>query len=287
MFLRSRSVILLYHRVIRLATDPWKMCVSPEHFSEHLQVLRKYKVVRLNQLQDQLTARSKFLRGLTVAITFDDGYADNLFQAAPLLERFEMPCTFFITSGYVGADQEFWWDELERIVWSYGSTSRERSQLYQTLYNEFRFLSHESRRERLDLWSIDSGVAGPARSSHRVLTTEELKQLAANPLFEIGAHTVTHPVLADQPVQIQRAEVRNSKKRLEELLDRPVASFSYPYGGLGHYSAKTVNEVGAAGFLRACTTEAHPVREGDSPLEWGRLNVTDMNGDQFEKFLLA
>ena len=287
MFLRSRSVILLYHRVTRLATDPWKMCVTPEHFSEHLQVLRKYSVVRLNQLQDKLNTQSKFLGGLTVAITFDDGYADNLAQAAPLLERFEVPCTFFITSGYVGSDREFWWDELERMVWSYDTTPQKRSQLYRSLYDELRFLSHESRRERLDSWGVDSGAAGPARSSHRVLTTEELRHLAANPLFEIGAHTVTHPVLADQPAETQRAEVRNSKQHLEQLLDRPVASFSYPYGGLGHYSAKTVNEVGRAGFLRACTTEAHPVRAGDSPLEWGRLNVTDMDGDQFEKFLLA
>jgi hypothetical protein len=52
----------------------------------------------------------------SVAITFDDGYADNLHNARPLLERYGMPATFFLTSGYIGREREFWWDELERLI---------------------------------------------------------------------------------------------------------------------------------------------------------------------------
>ena len=252
------------------------MSVTPEHFAEHLQVLQKYRLVHLDQIQP----RSKFFGGLSVAITFDDGYADNLQNAAPLLEKYDTPCTFFIASGYIGGDREFWWDELEQLAWPPGS-------LYRELYEQLRPLTHEMRCERLDALSLRFGTPSSVRSSHRPLTEADLLRLAAHPLFEIGSHTVTHPLLAAQSPHAQFAEVNESKKQLEALLDQALTSFSYPYGGRGHYSDITVQAVRDAGFLRACTTEGCPVRKRDSPFEWGRLNVTDMDGEQFEKFLLA
>jgi peptidoglycan/xylan/chitin deacetylase (PgdA/CDA1 family) len=259
------------------------LCVTPEHFAEHLQVLQKYRQVRL----DQIEPRSTLFGGLSVAITFDDGYADNLDAAAPLLERFEVPCTFFITSGYIGADREFWWDELERMVWRSDLSPEMRDQLYRDLYEDLRPLPQVARCEQLQSLSERLGAPGPVRPSHKALTGEELRRLAEHPLFDIGAHTVTHPLLAAHPLETQRAEVYESKQRLEELLDRPIESFSYPYGGRGHYSDATVRVVSEAGFLRACTTEPERVRRRDSPFEWGRFVVSDSDGDQFEKFLLA
>jgi peptidoglycan/xylan/chitin deacetylase (PgdA/CDA1 family) len=274
--LRARSVILLYHRITRLETDPWSMSVTPEHFAEHLHVLRRYRLVRLDQIQPPST----FFSGLSIAVTFDDGYADNLYNAAPLLEQFDTPCTFFIASGYIGGHREFWWDELEQIV----SPS---TPLYRRLYTELQPLPHETRCERFKSLSPRIPAPRPVRSTHRALTEAELLKLAAHPLFEIGAHTVTHPLLAAQPPHTQFAEIKESKQRLESLLNRPLTSFSYPYGGRGHYSDVTVQAVRDAGFLRACTTEGWPVRKRDSPFEWGRLNVTDMDGEQFENLLLA
>ncbi len=278
---RSRSVILLYHRITRLEPDPWSLCVTPEHFSEHLDVLQKYRRVRL----DRLEPRSRWLSGLSVAVTFDDGYADNLHEAARLLERFDTPATFFIATGYIGGNREFWWDELERIVFSSDAPPAQRDQIYRELYAELQPLPQAARCLRLDSLAHYFGAARASRQSHRVLTARELQQLGEHRLAEIGAHTVTHPVLAAQPDAIQYAEVSNSKTWLEELLGRPVTSFSYPYGGRGHYSDAAVRAVREAGFKRACTTEARPVRESDPPHEWARLNVTDLNGDQFEKFL--
>ena len=278
---RSRSVILLYHRVTRLEPDPWSLCVTPEHFAEHLQVLRRYRRVRL----DRLDPRSRWLGGLSVAVTFDDGYADNLHEAARLLEQFDTPATFFIATGYIGGAREFWWDELERIVFRSDASPCQRDQIYRELYDELQPLPHAARCLRLDSLAEYFGSGASSRPSHRVLTTPELQQLAEHSLFEIGAHTVTHPVLAAQPAALQHAEISNSKTWLEELIERPVTSFSYPYGGRGHYSDAAVQAVREAGFERACTTEARPVRESDSPHEWARLNVTDLNGDQFEKFL--
>jgi peptidoglycan/xylan/chitin deacetylase (PgdA/CDA1 family) len=117
------------------------------------------------------------------------------------------------------------------------------------------------------------------------LTREELQRLAADDLFEIGAHTVTHPLLSAQTVDAQRSELNDSKKWLETFLGRPVTSFSYPYGGSEHYSGETVRLAREAGFSRACTTTHRPVCSGDQPWEWGRIHVPDLNGDEFQKLL--
>ena len=90
---RSRDLILLYHRVARVDSDPWSLCVTPEHFSEHLEVLRKHRPIRLDQVKPS-GWRAGGSRA-SVAITFDDGYADNLYEAKRLLERYDIPATFF------------------------------------------------------------------------------------------------------------------------------------------------------------------------------------------------
>jgi peptidoglycan/xylan/chitin deacetylase (PgdA/CDA1 family) len=89
--------------------------VSPAHFAEHLEVLRRrYHPMSLADLDSALDKKSVPHRG--VVVTFDDGYADNLWNARPLLERVGVPATVFVTTGYVGQKREFWWDELERIL---------------------------------------------------------------------------------------------------------------------------------------------------------------------------
>lgn len=304
-YFRSRSVILLYHRVAEVNPDPWSLCVSPEHFAEHLEVLRRFRPVRLDWLG---TARAG--ARLNVAITFDDGYADNLYAAASLLERYDTPATFFIATGSIGAVREFWWDELERIVFqsadpwglvnhvsigdpipdNRGSESAfndSREDIHLALYQQLQPLAHGTRRLILDRMLAACGQQRAGRPSHRPLTSEELWRLASHELFEIGAHTVTHPLLAAQAPSVQQAELDNSRMWLETFLERPISSFSYPYGGRQHYSDATVEAVRRAGFQRACTTEARPMPGADDPWQWGRFHVPDMDGDEFEKFLLA
>src|SRR5438045_9462568 len=105
----------MYHRIADAAheSDPWGLCVSPARFAEQLAVLR--------ECGTPLTLRSlvrEHERGDVpsggIVVTFDDGYADNLHAAKPLLERFDVPATVFVTSGQIAKDGEFWWDGLER-----------------------------------------------------------------------------------------------------------------------------------------------------------------------------
>ena len=110
----KRVLILMYHRVVDLHSDPWYLAVRPRHFAQHLETLQRYThPTPLRQLSQDLLNGD--IEDRSVAITFDDGYADNLHNAKPLLERYGMPATFFLTSGYIGREREFWWDELERL----------------------------------------------------------------------------------------------------------------------------------------------------------------------------
>jgi peptidoglycan/xylan/chitin deacetylase (PgdA/CDA1 family) len=294
--------VLLYHRIAHVDPDPWSLCVTPEHFSEHLDVLRHWRRVRLDQVgcSGGRTGAGR----LTAAVTFDDGYADNLHEAARLLMRSDTPATFFLATGYTGGTGEFWWDELERIVFhpdgnrvpfnhsaggmelEYDPNLPARS-TYFKLYEKLQPLAHNRRRHILDRLLEWNSLAAQGRESHRALTSDEVMRLSSEGLFEIGAHTITHPLLAAQGLGSQYEELGGSKAWLEKLLAKPVTSFSYPYGGSGHYTRETVRAVADCGFAQACTTSAHPVNRNDKPHELPRFNVTDMDGEQFERFLFS
>ena len=107
------ALILGYHRISVAEYDIYDVCVSPENFAAHIQALRQYaNPISLTKLVQCL--RHGVLPPKSVAVTFDDGYTDNLYVAKPILEKYAIPATVFICTGYMG--KEFWWDELEHLV---------------------------------------------------------------------------------------------------------------------------------------------------------------------------
>jgi len=112
--LRGRAVILLYHRVARVTDDPHQLSVTPRHFREHIKYLKNnYEVVSLQ------TLHTDFLKGVLrnrVAITFDDGYADNFVHALPILEEYNVPATIFVVAGKIGASESFFWDKGTQLI---------------------------------------------------------------------------------------------------------------------------------------------------------------------------
>jgi peptidoglycan/xylan/chitin deacetylase (PgdA/CDA1 family) len=105
----------MYHRVAVPEADIWDIAVSPANFEQQLQVLQQSgHVIPLEDLAKGVKNNS--LKRNSISITFDDGYIDNYQVAKPLLEKYGLPATFFITSGNVGQAKEFWWDELEHLI---------------------------------------------------------------------------------------------------------------------------------------------------------------------------
>jgi peptidoglycan/xylan/chitin deacetylase (PgdA/CDA1 family) len=311
----------MYHRVTELDRDPWQLCVSPKHFDEHMKVLKKYG--NLAQMQEMgRTLRSWSLGHKQIVVTFDDGYADNFYNAKPILERYKIPATFFVVTGAIDKNEEFWWDELERIIlhspilpeqfkitihkndyfWPLKpSVSKEihnyaqsahsipenntvlaYDQLYYVLWNILSRLSFEKRKTVLQEIASWAGQTMTVRTSHKIMTKEELLNLARVPLFEIGAHTQHHPTLSYLNIDEQRQEIEESKKFLEATLGRPIHSFSCPHGV---YTADTVKLLRELGFKASCICVAKQVvRKGD-PLLLPRFMVFDWDGQTFEQKL--
>jgi len=114
--LLRKTLILMYHRVIDLEHDSFKLAVSTQHFLEHMEVLNRYfNPISLTQLAATLKEGKELVRN-SVVITFDDGYADNFIYAKPILERTDVPATIFVAANHLGKEVEFWWDRLERMM---------------------------------------------------------------------------------------------------------------------------------------------------------------------------
>ena len=322
--LGPKALILLYHRIADPGIDPYLLCVSPQHFAEHLAVLTQhYTPLSLQQCvagmdQGRLPRRA-------AVITFDDGYADNLYAAKPLLERHGFPASVFITTGQISNPREFWWDELEKVflqpgtlpqllemeidghthLWDLDGATQyteeqfrmhcakpadddtppnPRFELFHTIHKLLQGLPSGPRTAKMDALLKWSGASRKARPSYRALSTDELTTLARTSLIDFGGHTVTHPHLPEQELAIQREEILSGKNSLEQLTGRAVHSFSYPYG---FYSDPTIELVREAGYSSACTCSERPTRCESDPFQLPRVMVRDWDGDEFDRRLYA
>lgn len=311
----------MYHRVAPQDVDPWSLCVTPEHFEAHLQALGKHATpISLQELaqvhqQGEIPHRA-------VVVTFDDGYANNLHHAKPLLEKYNIPATVFVTTGYLDQQREFWWDELEQALlqpgelpqqlcltingkehqWELGTAANytqadyhqdyqrqawqaptgSRLNFYYSLWQQLQPLE-TSRRLPLVDEILDWADAEPkARPTHRCLSSAELRTLEQGEVVEIGAHSVTHPSLAEQTVAQQKAEIQRSKDHLEKVLAHSVNSFAYPFG---NYTAQTVDLIREMGFTCACSTVPETVWQQNDKFLLPRFEVHDWSGKEFTQKL--
>jgi peptidoglycan/xylan/chitin deacetylase (PgdA/CDA1 family) len=256
--------------------------------------------ISLSNLVQHLKAGS--LPPKAIAVTFDDGYADNLYQARPALEKYDVPATVFVCTGYQG--REFWWDELERLVmssqaglgtlrlevgeshfsWKQPVASDEapgpevRRQFRRALYHFLLPLTVQDQFHTMDIIRHWAGVSADETAAARALNHTELLQLVAGGLIELGSHTRHHLMLPRISLEQQRVEIIAGKQDLEELLGRPIAGFAYPNGRASGDIKSIVRE---AGFRFACTSLHNVVRAGSDLYELTRFWQKDVDGDKF------
>lgn len=319
-----KGLILLYHRVCDIPLDPFWLAVRPERFAEQMEVLRRNaSPMPLGELIE--ASRNGTLPDRSVAVTFDDGYADNLYHAKPLLERHGVPATIFIASGFVGTKREYWWDELTRLFlgppalpdtlvldvngisnqwripegvsdragpreqyrdWNVLSEDFSgRHSVFRSLHQFFRSLGPEEQRSALEQIRTWAGVSVIEQPPPSSLSHEELACLPAGGLLEVGAHTVNHPVLALLPLDAQQSEIQRGKAELETILGDQIRSFAYPFGTSSDYSMETVRTVRNAGFDYACAVNADVVWRRTDPFQLPRFVVRDWDGEEFEREL--
>jgi peptidoglycan/xylan/chitin deacetylase (PgdA/CDA1 family) len=307
----------MYHRVAHVSPDPWGLCVSPSHFEEHLQVLRRQgHPIPLLRIADA----TRRLPPGALAIAFDDGYADNALNAMPLLERFRVPATVFVTTGWLDEAREFWWDDLERVLllpgrlprslrmvvegstyeWDLGDAHTyaidEAAQhmawraweppptAHHRLFLQLHAVLIRARPAAQATAVADlltwAGAERTGRQTHRPLTTADIRALDASGLVEVGAHTVTHPSLAMLDAREQAGEIQQSKSHLEHILSHPVNGFAYPFGRPSDYTKQTVAQVRASGFRYACSTSPGLVKPASDRMRLPRIQVHDWDGAQ-------
>jgi peptidoglycan/xylan/chitin deacetylase (PgdA/CDA1 family) len=308
-----KPLILNYHRVADEPVDPWGLAVSPARFAAQLQFLRRTRrPLPLTKFVSAFVAGT--LPANAIAVTLDDGYADNLFAGKPLLAAADIPATIFLATGCLDRPEEFWWDELARLVlledgpqkleivvrgkvlqFAFGRPSapgagawrtwlprRRRRRAHRAIWRALRPLDNQER--GLLIAEIRSKLAGRhyQPGSGRAMTRDEVRMLADDGLIMIGAHTVTHPALTAIGTDARRREIAESKAACEALIGKPVPGFAYPYGDLDERVRSAVEE---AGFTFACSTRSGPVTAKSDLLTLPRVAIGDWDGDAFERAL--
>ena len=262
---RARLSVLIFHRVLP-RRDP---LFPGEIFAEPFAALMNHVASRFRVLvlRDAVQALAQgTLPARAMAITFDDGYADNLEIAAPILQRNRVPATVFVATGYL--DGGCMWNDL--VIQAFRATQRASVDLRSIGLGTFQLDSHQNRRAAIDqvLAHLKYLAVEDRRDrAERVLraaevdaprelmlTRESVRALHAAG-FDVGAHTVTHPILARLPTDAAWDEIRQSKVDLEALTGKSVDLFAYPNGKPGtDYSPDHVRMIREAGFEAAFTT---------------------------------
>jgi len=274
-----RAVVLLYHRVAEPEHDPLALAVSPANFAAQVDALRS-RIVPLEQI-----ASGDFPDG-AVAITFDDGYADNL----PALRGIDVPVTVFISTGHVEEGRAFWWDELSRLLHTARADgpltvaldgdvrtwpARDAAQRAVAMRGLHAWLQAQSRaRIEAALAQVRAWAQAPDGEDPRPLTIDELRELAQH--VTIGAHGRDHLSLRWFPAEQQLAELERSRDDLTRWLGRAPTAFSYPYGVPGRDLDATTQAMAArAGYTLAVVNAPGEVGPGADPFALARVVAAD------------
>ena len=265
--------ILIYHRVLARPDPLFPGEVDAALFGRQLRLVKRFHTPlplaeAVQRLQDgSLPARA-------ACITFDDGYADNAQVALPLLQRHGLHATFFIATGYLDGGQ-MWNDTVIEAVRQAPAPVldlralgldclpvaelAQRQAAIAALLGQLKYLPF-ARRQQLAVQIRRQ--AGATAGAPAMLSTAQLRQLQAAGM-ELGAHTLSHPILSTLPEQEARLDIANGKHQLESLIQAPVTVFAYPNGKAGRdYGASHVAMVRGLGFKAAVATDWGVARPG-------------------------
>ncbi len=205
-----------------------------------------------------------------VCFTFDDGYRDNLHYAYPLFKRRGLPFTLYVPTAYPDGDGELWWMALEEVVartddeialqrdgetWRLPTaTVADKERAFEEVYWWLRALDEDAQRRGIRALAARYGVDLRTECREEVMTWDEIRTMAADPLVTIGAHTKDHYAIAKLPEPIAMDQMAGSADRIEQELGQRPAHFAFPYGDPGSAGPRDFALAAQAGFKTAVTT---------------------------------
>lgn len=275
-YLTSRILILAYHRVSSSIGDRAYMSLPAEVFERHIRFIKEnFEPVPLGEA---LKAVSKNDRGkIYAAITIDDGYMDNYLYAYPVLKKYGVPATIFLTTDFIGTRHVFWWDRIFNILLSPGAKDAKVTIDSKSFYlNSDGFRQTKMTADRLNAFlrtknerEIDeiilrlekqfSEMSKPAPCE--MLGWKEIREMSGNGIT-FGSHTKTHRNLCLLKDEEVFEELIGSKRKIEKKICSDVTGLAYPFGIFDERVKDIVRE---AGFGYARTNS-------------GRCNFKDSDG---------
>lgn len=238
--------------------------------------------VRLDEIMEvKATDRWK------IAVTIDDGYYNNISMAFPVFERYRVPVTWFVCTGFIeNRDRMPWWNLLDYVIETRCGESvhmdvnepkvfnladpTDRQRLRECGRNWF--LHQQDSVARVARAQLDEVVGGGEPDSP-FATREEVIEAAQSQWVSLGGHTVNHPNMACLSGVRLKREVQESRKKLREWTGQPINWFAYPYGSSEHLSNAAKRAVREAGFSGAVTTRRAYVWSTEDRFEVPRLTV--------------
>jgi peptidoglycan/xylan/chitin deacetylase (PgdA/CDA1 family) len=305
----------MYHRIAEPEVDPWGLSVPVALFQDQLDALRsRRRPMSMDELVEALE-QDRLPRD-AVAITFDDGYADNAVVAKPLLEKGGLPATFFLSTGSLDNGEPFWWDELAHMVVRYPHSTQFRIEIGDEALaialppiandgiprSEWRVdKGAASRREEgyVKLWTCLQRVAATERAQHMTvlrhifgraemmpqdlpMSWDQAKALSSD-LITVGAHAQNHQPLTAQTPARRRAEIRGSREDCLRKLGHVPTGFAFPHGDR---DADVIAAVREAGFLWSCSTVGRAISVGrDDKFDLPRVAVGRWSGSELIRII--
>ncbi len=280
--MESGLLILGWHNVEGTWAFPSRPGDGTRGLRRQLQLLRQNcNVVPLGRALADLAARRP-LPPRAVALTFDDGYRDNLDLAVPMLRDLGLPATFFLVPAVLSREVVPWWETLgrafarsrrRRLDWEDRcyelADERARGASFAAVADQLKqrdFAAREVAVAALVAELDDDGADGVGRL---FLNWDDAQELAGSG-FEIGSHSRRHAILAQETAEEQNRDLRTARQLLQERLGTPAELLAYPNGRRMDYDRATVAAAGAAGHSGAVTTEPGRNYDASSPLELRR-----------------
>ncbi|MGE3274930.1 MAG: polysaccharide deacetylase family protein [Vicinamibacterales bacterium] len=280
---RSRVLVLCYHGVVhdrpRDASYLYRNAISEASFDAQMASLsRLCTPISAGQLLAAVEQGQRLPRSPAL-VTFDDGFRNNVQHAVPILKRHAIPAVFHVATGYIGTNRILWPLEvdLRLLQWPTGRPApcptqgpdlflperSERQASAQSIREACKRLPDDARVDYLRRLR-ERGDDGDVRQFGdllRFMDWDDVRRLHREG-FDIGSHTVEHPILSRLDGDAVARELRQSKRKIEAQIQAPCRTIAYPNGGVADYDHTVIEATRAAGYRAAFSLAERRARPG-------------------------
>ena len=293
---RHNSLILMYHNFYKVGNDEHSnVCINIKEFEKQIIYLKKfYNIISLEKLVNHI-GMGEDIPNNAVVLTFDDGYMNNYLLAYPILEKYNIHATIFLTTSYIDKEDWLWVNKLEYIISETKSNNikiniqkcheiqfnlnknENKKSAYESLKNVLKLLPHNILLDVIDIIKekLYVKVNYNKTPNYKMLTKETINRMKKK-YITFGSHTNDHKILTNLSKLEYRKEIISSKKRLEKIVKDKIIYFAYPNG---NYNRK-IEDVVTKYYRAAVTTEGNFVNKSSNLMSLSRVSVKE-NFDHF------